>query len=207
MKKLRTGRVRWIVLALVAGVAIGAVAMQPALGGGLFTKKKATKLFYKKGQSDSRYLPISGPTQLQISPDNWTPADTDSVNHFVSEAFLLGNGINQSFHLGLTIPSELQGRQVRINSFELCYRVQSNATLTGVYLTKLTATSANILPSASTPINDSAHRPAGEATCRTYAAGSPVPIGPQDLVQINVTADFSSPSSIQVTRSTVNLSD
>src|SRR5215471_13280065 len=108
MKNLRSGRVRWIVLALVAGVAVGAIAMQPALGGGLFTKKKATKLFYKKGQSDSRYLPIGGQLRLQVSPDNWVPSDTNSVNHFNGDAFLLGNGISQFYHLALTVPSELQ---------------------------------------------------------------------------------------------------
>jgi len=181
--------------------------MQPALGGGLFTKKKATKLFYKKGQSDSRYLPSSGQIQLQISPDNWVPSDTDTVTHFVAEAFLNGNGLSQYYHLGLTLPSVLQGRPVRLDSFELCYRVSASATIADVSLTKATPTSGNVSPSSSTPVNDVTSRPAGEATCRSYAPASPVPIGPQDLIQINVVANFSSPSNIQITRSTVNLSD
>jgi len=207
MKNLTSGRVRWIVLALVAGLVIGGVAMQPALGGGLFTKKKAKKLFYKKGQSDSRYLPKSGPVQIQVSPDNWVSDDLGSVNHFIGYSTLIGNGLFRTYHLALTVPDELQGAPLRIDSFEICYRIQPNAAIDQVDLTKTTPTSANVSPAPAVPINDLTTRPAGEATCRAYAAGSPIPTGAQDLLQINLVASFSSASFIQVTRTTVNMSD
>jgi hypothetical protein len=43
-----SGSTRWVVLALIAGLAIGAVTITPALGGGLFTKQKAKGLFYPR---------------------------------------------------------------------------------------------------------------------------------------------------------------
>jgi hypothetical protein len=56
MRKHLGGGTRWVVLALMAGLAIGAVTITPALGGGLFTKHKAKNLFYTKAASDARFL-------------------------------------------------------------------------------------------------------------------------------------------------------
>jgi hypothetical protein len=227
MRGLRSGHARWIVLALLAGAAIGAIAIQPAIGGGLFTKKKAKKVFYTKAQSDSRfltpaagdgryltpasgdgrYLPGAGSIQLQISPDNWFAALDATVHHSTGFVGLSGNAANQFYNEAVSIPAQLQGRPMQINSFVLCYAVGLNAILDRVFLAKTTPVSSDVIPTVTTPIVDNTDRPSGERTCRTYAGASPVPIGPQDQVQIVLGADFSTLDSISVSRTTVNMSD
>jgi hypothetical protein len=217
-RKIKSRHGRWVVIALVAGVAIGAVTMSPAIGGGLFTKKKAKRLFYTKQQSDSRYLtpgsgdarylPRSGNIRLQVSPDQWIagPFGGATVDHFASYANLISNGA-ANFNAGVTLPSLFQGRPVQLDSFELCYRVNTNALITGVLLAKTTPTSADITPSQSFPISDGNLRHAGEEACRTYSGAGPVAIGPQDMFQITLESSNSGSASIQVSRLTVNLSD
>ena len=92
---------------------------------------------------------------------------------------------------------------MRFDSFELCYRVGTNAALTGV----ATPTSADVTPSVSRPIVDGTVRPAGEGMCRTYSAAGPGPIGPGDTFRISISSRQAAGSSIQVSRLTVNLSD
>ena len=227
-RKIKSRHGRWVVIALVAGLAIGTVTMSPAIGGGLFTKKKAKKLFYTKQQSDSRYLtpgsgdsryltpgsgdarylPRSGNIRLQVSPDQWVagPFGGATVNHFASSASLVSNAV-ADFNAGVTLPSLLQDRPVQLDSFELCYRVFTNALITRVALAKSTPTSADITPSQSFPISDDTLRHAGEETCRTYSGAGPVAIGPQDMVQITLESSNAGSASIQVSRLTVNLSD
>lgn len=223
------GRARSIALFLAIGLAIGAVAINPAVGGGLFTKKKALGLFYTKHDSDarflttqaadakfltpaegdSRYLPSSGSTQLQVSPDQWEAGTGtgNTVTRITPLTHLNGGTGLQFFNAGLVLPSQIQGRPVKIENFELCYRVNASALLDRVFLAKSTATSGNIAPAPTFPIDDDTDRPAGEATCRTYAGAAPVSIGAQDVIQIEVRSNNASTSSIDVSRLTVNLSD
>jgi hypothetical protein len=83
----------------------------------------------------------------------------------------------------------------------LCYQVFASATLDRVFLNKATSTTG--VNNSSTPvIDDDTDR--NDEACRTYTGS--VPVGPNDMFQVIIKADYSALSSIAVSRLTVNMS-
>lgn len=223
-ERLMSGRGRWLALAVVAGLAIGAVTITPALGDGLFTKHKAKNLFYTKsasdarfltpgsadgryltpGSADGRYLQRSGQIQIQIGTDSFEPTPgSGSVNRFTGATNLHGIAPNTFFNAPITVPSVLQGRPTQIDSVVLCYAASAMATLDTVILDKTTSATA---PGTDTAlVLDDTDRT--DSTCRTYAPATPAGLGPNDMIQLVVKGKFSAASDISVSRLTVNLSD
>ena len=221
---------RLLVLIGVLALALTATVISPALGGPgfltknaakktFFTKKKTNQLFlrkssassrfYTKDQANSTFLPASGDTTLQISPDNWVAAGTSAtVTHFSGDALLKGSSGTEFFNAALNLPIELQGRAVKIDSFELCYSAtNAGAKLDRVFLFVIRdATAANPVPGApgETPIDDNTDRT--DSSCRTYAAANPIAIGPSDFAQIVVRNAYTSATNVAVGRLTVHLS-
>jgi hypothetical protein len=218
-----------MILLGVLAVALTATIISPALGGPgfltnkaakktFFTKKKTNQLFlrkssasssfYTKSQANSTFLPASGDTTLQISPDNWVAAGSATVTHFSGEAQLKGSSGTEFFNAALNLPTVLQGRAVKIDDFELCYSAtNAGAKLDRVFLFVVrNATASNAIPSApgETPIDDNTDRT--DSSCRTYAAASPVAIGPNDFAQVVVRNAYTSATNVVVGRLTVHLS-
>jgi hypothetical protein len=217
-----------VVLAAVATVAIG-ISVSPAVGGpsfltlreakqAFFTKKATKRLFLQKNaardllteaQADRRYLPLDGATTLQVSPTNWTvtAGGGSVVDHYSGEAHLRATGGGTLFfNSALTIPASLQGRPVSIDGFELCYdATDAGVTLDGVFLYKSTPTSANVNPGGTVPIDDETDR--HDASCRGYARATPVPVGPNDIAQVVIRANYDAAAgAIRISRLTLNLS-
>ena len=210
---------RLLVLVGVLALALTATVISPALGGPgfltksgakktFFTKKKTNQLFLRKSSASANFLPASGDTTLQISPDNWVATGSATVAHFSGEADLKGSSGTEFFNAAINLPTQLQGRAVKIDSFELCYDATiANAKLDRVFLfvTK-NATASDPIPSApgATPIDDDTDRT--DSTCRTYAAAGPVTIGPNDFAQIVIRNAYTAASHVTVGRLTVHLS-
>jgi hypothetical protein len=223
-----------LVLALVTGLAIGAVTMTPAFGGGLFTKHKAKNLFYTKaasdarfltpgtadgryltpgtadgryltpGTGDGRYLRQGGVTQIQIGTDSFEPSSPGVIFRPVTGVQLAANATNTArFNAPLTIPSVIESEPTGIDSVEFCYSASPTATIDSVAVERTTA--LNGPGTISNVISDDTDR--SDAACRTYAAASPVAIGPDDMLTFVVVGKFTgSPNLITVHRLTVNLS-
>ena len=210
---------RFVVLGVLAALATAAI-VSPAVGGPNFlTLKKAKKVFFTKKQTnarflrksagytrgqadaaflneaegDARYLPASGGTRLQVSPDSWVPASPDV---FVERHFGLATmkttapASDKLFFASLALPSPVQGAEVAIESLELCYSATSaSATLDFVALNiTRNVTAADPFPITDEAILDSTDR--DDQTCRTYTAGGAVPIGPNDFPQLAIRVDF-----------------
>lgn len=240
--RAKVGRMRGrtLGLAAVALLAVGGTFISPAVGGPNFlTLPKAKKAFFTKSQTkakflrkanaynraqanarfldpaegDSRYLPISGATRLQISPNDWVsanPGGTSSVSFSsTSSGTDLRTGsanTDQKFRAGLTIPSSLQGRQTRITSFELCYEADAPfVVIDRVSLMVTSATPAQPVSPGTTPIEDLTDR--GDEACRTYSGAAPVVLGPNDMASVIVWVDFTTMGAITITRLTVNLAN
>jgi hypothetical protein len=158
------------------------------------------------------FLPSSGSVQIQVGPANWVAGNDGGSTGIVvrdgNEARLghTGAGTNQFFFAAVTIPSALQGRPLRVDSFELCYKVDANANLNSVFLGRYTDTAADpVSTSGSLLFADNTVRT--DATCRTYAAGGPATVGPNDTFQLALRADYTASSAVEVSRLTINMSD
>lgn len=112
-------------------------------------------------------------------------------------------GTDQVFLAGVTLPSTVQGRAVKVDSFELCYDAGSSAVLFDVFLGRTFATASE--SGVETLINDEVDRT--DTTCRTYSAGNPISLDPTQGVVVGVHADYpSGPNEIVIFRLIVNLS-
>jgi hypothetical protein len=157
------------------------------------------------GVGPGGFLPSSGSFQVQISSDEWeTQTATSSVEPRTGQAQLSGSMTDEFFNAPLSIPSVVQGRATQINSIVLCYQVQASATLDRVFLWQTTATTG-VFNSRDIPIDDETDRT--DDTCRTYTGtGGSIPVGPNDMLQLIIRADYAAASYIAVSRLTVNMS-
>lgn len=158
------------------------------------------------GVGPGGFLPSSGSFQVQIASDEWeTQTATGSVEPRSGQAQLSGSTTDEFFNAPLSIPSVVQGRATQINSIVLCYQVPALATLDRVFLFQTTATTGVSSIQAKIPINDETDRT--DDTCRTYTGTSgSVPVGPNDMLQLIIRADYTAASFIAVSRLTVNMS-
>ena len=228
-------RRRFVVLGVLAALVTAAI-VSPAVGGPnfltltkakkvFFTKKKANSRFLTKAagytrsqantaflnqaEGDARYLPASGGTRLQVSPDSWVPA-TPTV--FVEHQFGIATmkttapANDKNFFASIALPSTAQGAEVAIESLELCYSAtNASATLDFVALNiTRNITAGDPFPITDEVIVDGIDR--DDQTCRTYAAGGPVPIGPNDFPQLAIRVDFAAGAgTVSISRTTINL--
>jgi hypothetical protein len=235
MRKQLGGNRRWVALALLAGLALGAVTITPALGGGLFTKQKAKGLFYTKAASDSRFLTPGSADARYLTPGSadgryLTPASADGryLPRSASTQIQVGTDAFESSLPGVifrfTGSTQLRATPPASALFNAPLTVPSvlqgqptrldsvvlcyaaSATATIDTVTVDKATSVNGPGTDSQLVTDDTDR--SDTACRTYAPASPAPIGPNDMLTFVVKGNFTgSPNFITVTRLTVNLSD
>jgi hypothetical protein len=156
------------------------------------------------GAADGRYLRQGGTTQIQIGADSFQPSSPGVIFRPATGVQLAANAMNTArFNAPLTIPSVIQGQATQIDSVEFCYSASPTATIDSVAVERTTAVNG---PGAiSNVIADDTDR--SDAACRTYAAASPVAIGPDDMLTFVVVGKFTgSPNLITVHRLTANLS-
>jgi hypothetical protein len=212
---------------VIAIVALIAALGGTAVAGGVLNKKKVNNIITNRapglsvshaktadsatnadkvgGVGAGGFLPSSGNFQVQIASDEWVETGAAStVAHFTGETDLKSNTANQFFNAPISIPSAIQGRATQINSVVLCYAVNANATLDEFFLDKTTATT-NLGPTTQLVADDTNRT---DTTCRTYTpTGGSAAVGPNDMIQVVIRADFAAASSIGVSRLTVNMSD
>jgi hypothetical protein len=216
-------------VAVITAALVGTVAITSAMGGGGFlTKKKANNLFekkgtsyskaesdgryYGKGESDGRFRALADSTRYAVSSANWVTRDPvgnplDLSNTGTVGLNSTGAEANVFFDAALTLPQAIQGRNVSVDSFELCYTaISATATLDAVFLHRRTQTAADPYGGtlAVSPIFDDTDR--DDESCRTYSGAGPVELGPNDVASIAIRADFSGAGGIGVSRLTVNTS-
>jgi hypothetical protein len=211
---MRRGSSRHTVAAALAGIlafaAIGAV-VSPALGGPDFlTLNKAKRIFITKGAANRRFLPARGQLKLQVGDTEWvTGAGSGAVTYFADAVQLT----DPSTDCGLAgcaliaapdIPLQLLGRHVRVQSFQLCYAANADATLEDVGLVKQTTTTPPP-PTPAFPIDDNTSRT--DSACRTYRAAHPLKIGAADDIKLDALVNFANDSAkFLIFRTTLNLS-
>lgn len=177
-------------------------------------KSEADGRFLPRSEADGRFLPLSHSIREMVSPDAWVAfvdGDVTRVVHEQGEGQLTWTGsgaaLDVPFNAALDLPQAIQGRTVRVESFELCYETDVNVTLSRVSLVK-TSNVTNVDPdgATSTPIDDTTNRT--DNNCRTYSGAGPVAIGANDFVQVEVRVDYatSGPLFMKVTRLSLNLS-
>lgn len=137
----------------------------------------------------------------------WVPLEAGnpniSVEYLPFEAGLKGEGSARKFFAGVTLPSILQGRPVRVDSFELCYDAGVSAVLSEVSLEQTFATPSEA--GVHTLFGDTTDRT--DSTCRTYSGNAPVTVGPTEGIVVGVTVDYpGSANVLGVLRLTLNLS-
>ncbi|MEK6277462.1 MAG: hypothetical protein AABM29_05575 [Actinomycetota bacterium] len=173
-----------------------------------FAKKKnvySKGEVYSKEEVDSNFVPSSGSTELSVNPSNWV-AETltppvGTLNYATLLTYLSATG-SSDFQAALTVPAKLQQKQVKIDSFELCYDT-NGGTLESVGMITVEHAPGNATNLPGTlVINDETDRT--DNACRTYASGGgAVAIGPDDIVVVQVTI---AGGSVLVGRLTLNLS-
>jgi hypothetical protein len=209
-------------------LALGGTFVSPAVSGPSFlTAKKAHELFFTRdatkryflrkadgftrAQTRARFLHAKATTLLQVSPATWVAAPGGTVSHSGMGSMLEATEPSgfAFFMAPLTVPATLQGRQVSIESFELCYRHTNNDPPSPLSLVALMVkreqTAANpYLDDVDAPISDNTDRL--DTTCRTYEGPSPVKIGPRDVAQILLRVDVGGENDgIEVGRLTLKL--
>jgi hypothetical protein len=93
---------------------------------------------------------------------------------------------------------------VRVQSFQLCYAANADATLEDVGLVKQTTTTPPPRTPAF-PIDD--NTPRTDRACRTYRAAHPVKIGPADDIKLDALVNFANASAkFLIFRTTLGLS-
>jgi hypothetical protein len=224
-KDVVRNRNTWLILIVLVAVAVGCFAIAPAVGGvgKLLTKKKATRLFYPRGEadakfatagssyskseSDARYPDASGDIRVAVDPNHWNPQvgsglgiTRASGNVTFTDA---GAGSNLPVNETLEVPQQLYGAQLRVVGFELCYVTETNSTLTSISLRSATGTPANPLGTPTDLIQDATDRT--DDNCRTYNASSPVPIAPDASLHLLALLDFSAAGALRFGRTTLIL--
>jgi hypothetical protein len=148
----------------------------------------------KEGKEGKAWTP--GPTTLQISPENWVAATGGGTVAYSTNVAQLtkGSTVNAFFDAGVTVPSTLQGRPVKLTSMVLCYEAKAAATINRVLVQV-----AGVFP-----IEDDTDRT--DKACRTYIPASPVTIG-DAFVNVVLNIDYTAPGSVEIERLTLNLTD
>jgi hypothetical protein len=173
------------------------------------TPAEGNAAYLDQAEGDARYLPADSDTRLQISSDNWQGANSLlTVDYLYGQANLGTTGplADQFFFAPVTIPQSLQGREVSIVNFELCYSGASpNATIDNVLMAVTQdASAANPFPLPTEVNADNTNR--DDTTCHVFLPVSPYPLQPNDMVQIGVRVDFATAAGeIAVGRLTMNL--
>src|SRR5205807_741554 len=108
-----------------------------------------------------------GATALQVPAGSWVSksdnAGSSSVAFKLGETTLHGDSASpQTFQAGVTLPSSLQGRPVKVTGFELCYDSGDLAVVDEVFLDRTRATQS--FSEAETMIDDTTDRT--DTTCR-----------------------------------------
>ncbi len=175
--------------------------------GDAYSMANADTKFIAKTEGDARYLAAAGSTQLQVPPQAWVSKDGNkpgaSVLYEPGSSGLHSEGTGQVFLAGVTLPSTLQGRTVRIDGFELCYDAGSLAVLSDVFLGTTFATASE--SGVQIRIEDGVDRT--DTACRTYSAGNPISLSPTQGVVVGVHADYpGSPNEVGILRLTLTLS-
>jgi hypothetical protein len=142
-------------------------------------------------QGDGRYLPATAATTLQVPTMTFVSkfgnAAASSVQYNGAETALHGDSATpQTFFAGVTMPGNLQGRDVTVQSFDLCYDAGTLAVIDEVFLARSLAN-----PSESTSTNlidDTTDR--ADSTCRTYSASPPITLDPTQGILVGVKAKF-----------------
>ncbi|HVO54114.1 MAG TPA: hypothetical protein VMT37_06865 [Solirubrobacterales bacterium] len=170
--------------------------LSKSAAGSTYLTKSAAASLVSKSEAESKFLPSSAPSTLQVSPSSWVAASGGgTVSYFTNQVNLNKSASGEAFFdAGMTVPSVLQGRPVRITSFELCYEASATAALEKVLLR---VGSENV-------VEDNTKRT--DNTCRTYTPASPVTIG-SSLVQVVVKVAYTAASDADVSRLSVNLAD
>src|SRR5262245_53020682 len=124
----------WIGIALVGALAIGVLAISPAVGGGPFNLKKAKGLFFTKTQSDSRYaaagssysksesdgryLSRNGETVITFQGSDWRDNGSGGNVTFTNIAYASQvhstGGSGGSYTIPLEVPAEIAGVPQRL---------------------------------------------------------------------------------------------
>lgn len=141
-------------------------------------KTEGDAKYLGKTEGDAKYLPAEASTQLQVPPQSWVSKDGNkpeaAVLYEPGSSALSSEGTDQVFLAGVTLPSKLQGRTVRVDGFELCYDAGSSAVLSDVFLGRTFANDSE--SGVQTLIDDEVDRT--DTTCRTYSAGNPISLSP-----------------------------
>ncbi len=177
----------------------------------VYTKAEADGAFARKGDSymkaedDAKFTPLSHTASVMVGPANWVTSSSGSMNYGANDVGLFANsGTDLFFHAALTLPQAVAGKSATITNFEMCYEAGGNVTLDRVSMSRVAnITTASIGGAQSTPIFDDQDRT--DDACRTYAPASPVPLGPNDLVQITARVDYAAPGAVTISKLLVHL--
>jgi hypothetical protein len=148
-----------------------------------------------KAEGDSKYLPSSAVTTLQVSPDDWVSATTGAtVSYSTNEVDFGRTSPGMAFfNAGMTVPSVLQGRPVSVKGLEICYIASGSAQIERLFLAV----------GSTFPIDDqTAHSDSG---CRSYTLTTPFAIG-SNYVHLVLKGNFNG-STISVSRLFLTLTD
>lgn len=206
------------IAAAAIAILVGAMVVSPSLGGPSFlTAKKAKKKFitkkaannkfaaksdvYTKSESDGRYLPNSGEIRWNVPWDGWVDEDGpgNPPTYFGNRVEFTG-GDNSFFSLPVELPVALLGRSLTFTGLELCYEALPGGVVDLVNVTRVTATAADPIPGSDLIVSEDVTFT--DATCRTFTPPSPVALGPNDALQVQLRLDLAA-GAVDISRSTV----
>ena len=223
----RLSRRSLMALAAVA-ILIAAVAVSPSIGGPsfltlkkakkkFFTKSAATSLFaakadvytkgevYNRTEADGKFLPSSGQIRWSVPWASWVNETSSPANvpDYFGNLVQFTGGNNSFFSAPVQLPVALLGRSPTLTALELCYAVTPAGVLDLVNVARSTATAASSTPGTSLVISNDTDRT--DSNCRTYTPASPVALGPNDAIQVQLRLDLTG-GSVDVSRATVIVS-
>jgi hypothetical protein len=150
---------------------------------------------YTKAQSDGRYLPRTGSVAITEPLSGWWAALPASYGTQTQAGFALLDNLTAAstgigvYRLGLTVPARLQGREVALNSVELCYSAfKPNTTLTRVTLLDATTSGTDVAAAVDKPIEDFTVR--DDTSCQVYTPATPVAVDEKHTLTLEVRATF-----------------
>lgn len=143
---------------------------------------------YSKQEVDDKFLRDDSSTRIFVSPQNWVSASgqggTPQGQVFQFGGYTNLNSTGQAdFFAALTLPVQLAGKAVRVDSVELCYDTQG-VTLQQVDLFRENASSGVNNGGADPLIAD--HTPQTDEACRSYSPNLDATLGPNDALTLRV---------------------